>query len=81
MNLVTTTYRDGAMVEGNAECWTVVLTMVQIIWWEIRKVRVKIDIEYGSDILSVMVGQYLWGNLQVHRVMDDLFQTKTFHHL
>ena len=46
MNLVTTTYRDGAMVEGNAECWTVVLTMVHVIWHDLRKVRVESDTAY-----------------------------------
>ena len=36
---------------------------------------VEIETEYGFDIPSVMVGKYLWGILQAHRVIDDLFWT------
>ena len=35
-----------------------------------RKERVKSKTSYGYDTPTVMVGQYLWGNIQVHRIMD-----------
>ena len=28
----------------------------------------------------MMVGQYIWGTLQVHRVMDDFLRTQFLHH-
>ena len=59
IHLVTTTYGDGAMVEVKSECWTVVLTMVHVIWGYLRKVRVESETAYVYDILLVMVGQYL----------------------
>ena len=80
IHLVTTTYGDGAMVEVKSECWTVVLTMVHVIWGYLRKVRVESDMAYGCDNPLVMVSQYLCGALQVHRVMHDFLQTKFLHH-
>ena len=35
---------------------------------------------YGSDTPSVTVGQYLWGTLQVHRVMDDFLRNQFSQH-
>ena len=46
MHLATTTYGDGVMAVGKAECWTVVLTMVHVIWHDLRKVRVESDTAY-----------------------------------
>ena len=80
MHLVTTTYWDDEMAAVKIECWKVVLTMVHAIWREIRKVRVESETEYGSDNPSVMVGKYIWGNLQVHRVIDDLLRSQFFQH-
>ena len=48
---------------------------LRVIWREIRKVRVEVETEYGSDNPMEMVGQYLCGGLQAHRVMDELFWT------
>ena len=36
-----------------------------------RKVRVEVETVYVSDNPSVMVGQYLRGNLNVHIIIDD----------
>ena len=48
------------------------LKMVHVIWREMRKVMVEEETAYSSDTLLVMVGQYLWGNIQAHIVMYDL---------
>ena len=63
MHLVTTTCREGDMAAGIEECCTVVLTMVRVIWRELRKVRVEAETSYGLETHAVKVGQYLWGNL------------------
>ena len=57
-----------------AEFWTVVLTVVRVIWRELRKVRVEAETAYVSEKLAEMVGQYLWGNLHAHWVMDEFLQ-------
>ena len=80
MHLVTTTYGDGAMEARKAEYWTMVLTMVRIIWRYLRKVRVESDMAYGSDKPLMMVSKYLCGALQVHRLMHDFLQTQFLHH-
>ena len=36
---------------------------------------------YGSVDNMVMVGQYLWGTLQEHRVMDDFLRDQFRQHL
>ena len=33
LHLVTTTYGDVEGIEGKPECCTLVLTIVQVIWW------------------------------------------------
>ena len=53
---------------------------LRVIWREIRKVRVEVETEYGSDNPMEMVGQYLWGTLQTHRVMDEFLQTQFRQH-
>ena len=50
--MVTTTYREGEEAARKAEYWTIVLMMVQVIWRDIRKVRVEAKTAYGSDNLS-----------------------------
>ena len=55
--------------------------MVHVILWELRLVRVVADNTYVSDTPEVMVSQYLWGDLQVHRVMDYFLWTQFFQQL
>ena len=55
MNFITTIYGDGAMAAVKAECWTVVLTMVCVIWCDMRRVGVELEMAYGSDTPYVMV--------------------------
>ena len=57
-----------------------VLTMVLVIWQEVSKVRVEADTTYGSNESSVIVGKYLWGNLQAHIVIDDFLRTQFSQH-
>ena len=57
LHLVKTTYREGAGKAGKAECCTVVLTMIRVIWRKLRKVRVEAETAYGSDNPMEMVGQ------------------------
>ena len=59
------------MAEGKAECWKVFLTVVRVIWHDLRKVVVEAEKGYGSDTPLVMVGQYLWGASQAYIVMDN----------
>ena len=80
-SLVTTTYGDVSMAAVKAKCWMVLITMVRIIWRDIRKVRVEVETAYGYDNPSVMVGQYLWGTLQSHRLMYDLLRTQFHQHI
>ena len=55
--------------------------MVNVILWELRTVRIVADTAYVSDTPEVMVSQYLWGDLQVHRVMDYFLWTQFFQQL
>ena len=59
LHLVTTTYGEGAGASEKAECWTVVIKIVQVIWREIRKVSIEAETAYGPDNMAEMVGQYL----------------------
>ena len=54
--------------------------MVHVIWKDLRKVRVESETAYGSDILSLIVGKYLWGTIQENIVMDDFLRTQFIHH-
>ena len=56
LHLVTKTYGEGSGAAGKEECWTLVLTMVRVIWRELRKVRLVAEMAYGSDNLTEMVG-------------------------
>ena len=71
LHLVTVTYGEGEAAAWKAEFWTVVITMLQVICKELRKVRVEAETVYGSEKSTEMVGQCLWGTLQAHWVMDD----------
>ena len=68
------------MAAGKEKFCTELITMVRVIWMELRKFRVEADTACVSDNLSEVVGKYLWGNLQVHRVMDDFLQTQFLQH-
>ena len=78
--MVTTAYGEGEGAAGKAECWTIVLTMVQVIWRDLRKVRVEAEMAYGSENPTEMVGKYLWGTLQAHQVMEDFLRTQLHQH-
>ena len=75
LHLVTATYEEGAGAAEKLEFWTVVLTMIQVIRKDQRKVRVDADTAYGLDNPADMVGQYLWGTLKANEVMDDFLRT------
>ena len=58
--------------------------MVRSIWKELIKVRVEVETIYGSENLSEMVRQYLWGTLHAHWLMDEFlefFQKQLRQHL
>ena len=74
--MVTTTYGDGEMAEGREECWTVILTMVIVIWRELRKLRVEAEKYYWSGTTSVMAGQYLWETFQAHIVIYNFLRSQ-----
>ena len=57
LHVVTKTYREGAGAAGKAECWTLVLTMVRVIWRGLIKVRVEEETVYGSENPLDMVGK------------------------
>ena len=44
------------------------------------KVQVESEKVYGSGDNVVMVGQYLWGTLQSHRVMGDFLRDQLQQH-
>ena len=62
------------MAEVKSYFLLVFLTMVRVICWDIIKVQVEEETAYVSDIPPVIVGQYIWLTVQVHRVMDNLFE-------
>ena len=44
-------------------------------------VRAEAEKAYGSQTTEVMVGQYMWGTLQAHRVMNNFLRNHFLHHL
>ena len=76
MHSVTATYGDNAISEDIAECWTVVITMVILIWNELIKLKVEVETAHVSDTSTLMMGQYLWGTLQAHRVVGYFLLTQ-----
>ena len=80
MYLVTTAYGEVVSSEGRVECWSVVLTMMRVILRDFRKVPGDSETAYGSADNVVVVGQYLWGTLQAHRIMDDFLRAKFRQH-
>ena len=77
---MTTEYGEITTAAGKEECWIVVITLVRVIWRELRKLRVEAETAYGSETPAVMAGQYLWGTLQAHREMENLLQTQFHQH-
>ena len=71
LNFVTTTYEKGGVAVGKAECWTLVLTMVLVIWKGLRNVRLEVETSYVSKNPLEMVEKCFWVTLQAHRVVDD----------
>ena len=49
LHLATKTYGDSAPSKIKEKCCTVVLTMVTVIWRELRNVRMEDETAYGSD--------------------------------
>ena len=43
---------------------------MRVIWIELRKVWVNSETAYGLKDNAVMVGRYIWGTLQTHRIME-----------
>ena len=74
LHFVTTNYGEVLVASGKAHYWMVVLTMVRVIWRELRKVWVEADPAYGSDNPSEILGKYLWGNIQAHQVIDEFLR-------
>ena len=60
IHLVTMAYGKGSGAMGKAECWTLVLNMVQVIWRDMSKFRVEAETEYGSDKPLEMLRKYPW---------------------
>ena len=56
------------------------LTMMRFIWRELRKVKVDSETEYGFADNVVMVVQYLWGTIQVHRVIENFLRDQFRQH-
>ena len=54
--------------------------MIRVIWRELKKVQFELETAYGSEDKVVMVGQYLWGTLQAHKVMDKFLRKQFRHH-
>ena len=46
--------------------------MARVIWREFRKARVQLETNYRDTYPQVVVGKYIWGTLQDHRVMEEL---------
>ena len=61
--------RENASPEAKKTCWTVVLTLLQVLFTELRKVRVTA--EQACDDGDRTNGRYLWAILQAHRVQDE----------
>ena len=60
LHLVTTTHGEAVYSTVRAELLTVILTMMRVIWRELRKVRVDSETSYVSEDKDVIVGKYLW---------------------
>ena len=80
LHLVTNSFREAVSSARIVELCTVVLTMMRFIWRELRKVQVESETAYGSAYNVVMVGRYLWCNLQAHRFMDDFLRDQFRQH-
>ena len=57
--LVTTTYGEAVSSAGRAYCFILVLTMMRVIWRDLRKVRLESEMSYGRGDNVVIIFQYL----------------------
>ena len=72
INFFMATYGESAPQAGKAECWNVVLTMVAVIWWKLRKAIIEAETPYGSEDQALMLGQYLQETFKLNRAMGSL---------
>ena len=56
------------------------LTMVKVIWRDLRKVLSKVETSYGMASTNFIVGQYLWDTIKSHWVMDEFIQEQLWNH-
>ena len=54
---------------------------MRVIWRELLKVQVESETAYGLSDNVVLLGQYLWGTLQTHRVMDNFLRVQFRQHI
>ena len=52
-----------------------VLAMVRVIWWDLKKVSVDAETLYRSEDESVMVGEYKWGTFQAYMVIHEFLHS------
>ena len=76
--MVTTFGSDNPSKESKAICWKIVLTLVRVIFRELRKVRVGSEHAYNFPHRANAL--YLWGILQAHRVMAEFVKTNFREH-
>ena len=57
-----------------------VLAMVRVIWWELKKVRVDAEKLYRSEDEAVMLGEYTWGTFQAYRVIYEFLHSNFCQH-
>lgn len=63
-HLTVTTYGDSPTMSGRQECWTVIMTMLCILFCELRKVRVVVEMAYSSSDDHICTGTYLWATFR-----------------
>ena len=57
-----------------------VLSVLRVIRRYLRKVRVQAETSYGATYSHIMVGKYLWGTLQSHRLVKEFMLTQLRQH-
>ena len=80
LHLVMATYGYNTPESGSEELCTVVLTMVTVTCREILRVWVEAEMDYGSEPLAIMVGQYLRETLQAYMWIDEFISDKIYQH-
>ena len=76
--LTNTTNDDNPTKTWTGKCSQIVKLMVRVFLRELRKIRVGSDMAYGASEPHIWVVQYLWHNIQAHRVMIE-FREADFH--